>query len=149
MPCGMIESSVRLSCRAALTAVRSAASRRYADASDQRRKWTRSPADVSTIVRSIHGELVAPAADVEPEDDLDDDVAVADDEDEADEDGDEVTPVEIEIAAWAGESDLLEDLGVTGRTLRGWVEGTPDDPGTVLAQVGETAGFADLLAALR
>jgi putative tRNA adenosine deaminase-associated protein len=105
--------------------------------------------DLAAASRSIYGELVAPAADVEPEDDPDDDVAVPDDDEEADEDGDEVAADEVEIAVWAGESDLLEDLGVTGRTLRGWVEGTPDDPGTVLAQVGETAGFADLLAALR
>jgi putative tRNA adenosine deaminase-associated protein len=106
--------------------------------------------DLAAASRSIFGELVAPAADVEPEDDLDDDVAVVDDDDEeADEDGDEVAADDVEIAVWAGESDLLEDLGVTGRTLRAWVEGTPDDPGTVLAQVGETAGFADLLAALR
>ena len=104
--------------------------------------------DLGAASRSIYGELVSPAADVEPEDDLDDD-RVVDDEEEGDEDGDEVAADDVEIAVWAGESDLLEDLGVTGRTLRGWVEGTPDDPGTVLAQVGETAGFADLLAALR
>lgn len=105
--------------------------------------------DLAAASRSIYGELVAPAADVEPEDDLDDEKAAAEDDDEADEDGDEVAVDDVEIAVWAGECDLLEDLGVTGRTLRTWVEGTPDDPGTVLAQVGETAGFAELLEALR
>ncbi len=53
------------------------------------------------------------------------------------------------MAVWAGETDLLEDLGVPGRTLRKLVEDNADDPGAVLAEVGESVGFADLLEALR
>ncbi len=48
------------------------------------------------------------------------------------------TRSETRIAAWAGEPDLLEDLGVSGRTLRKLVEESGDDPGAVLAEVGET-----------
>jgi hypothetical protein len=44
---------------------------------------------------------------------------------------------------------LLEDLGVTGRTLRKLVEENGDDPGVVLGEVGETVGFVELLDTLR
>ena len=50
---------------------------------------------------------------------------------------------------WAGEPDLLEDLGVPGRALRRLVEENADDPGAVLADVGERVGFGELLEALR
>ena len=107
--------------------------------------------DLPAASRSIYAELVGPAADVEPEDDLDDDPlddAVDVDED-ADADGDEIADEKPIPTTWAGESDLLEDLGISGRTLRGWVEGNAADPGAVLAQVGEQAGFANLIEALR
>jgi len=91
---------------------------------------------------SPFGDLLAPAADVD----------VPDEEDEdgegGDEDGDE-DDEEESIAAWAGEPDLLEDLGVSARTLRKLVEDNADDPGAVLGEVGETCGFAELLEALR
>jgi hypothetical protein len=90
--------------------------------------------------------------------DLDDDPADDDDgadsNSEADSDSDDgggAGPDEQEfaLAAWAGETDLLEDLGVPGRTLRKLVEDNADDPGAVLAEVGESVGFSDLLEALR
>jgi putative tRNA adenosine deaminase-associated protein len=56
----------------------------------------------------------------------------------------------IEYApVWAGEPDLLEDLGVGARTLRRLVEDHADDPGAVLGALGEAVGFVDLLEALR
>lgn len=118
--------------------------------------------DLAAASTGHYATLLAPAADVDSDDDLDDvrpPVGAqdededgsddADDEDDADEGG--VTPddEEIVVAAWAGETDLLEDLGVPGRTLRKLVEDNADDPGAVLAEVGENVGFADLLEALR
>jgi putative tRNA adenosine deaminase-associated protein len=97
--------------------------------------------DLGAAGISPYGPLLAPAADVDSAEDLD--VAEDDDETEGDEDD------EPKIAAWAGETDLLEDLGVTGRTLRKLVEENGDDPGAVLADVGETVGFVELLDALR
>jgi putative tRNA adenosine deaminase-associated protein len=100
--------------------------------------------DLGAAGLSPYGALLAPAADVDSADDLD-----ADDEGEnegEDDEGDEEGP---KVAAWAGETDLLEDLGVSGRTLRKLVEENADDPGTVLGQVGETVGFVELLDALR
>jgi putative tRNA adenosine deaminase-associated protein len=96
--------------------------------------------DLGAAALSPYVPLLAPAADVDSADDLD-----ADDGDE--EDGEEDD--EPKIAAWAGETDLLEDLGVTGRTLRKLVEENGDDPGVVLGEVGETVGFVELLDTLR
>ncbi|MGZ4626489.1 MAG: tRNA adenosine deaminase-associated protein, partial [Kineosporiaceae bacterium] len=56
-----------------------------------------------------YGALLAPAADVDSADDLDAEEEQDDEDDAADEE-------ETRIAAWAGETDLLEDLGVSGRT---------------------------------
>jgi putative tRNA adenosine deaminase-associated protein len=98
--------------------------------------------DLAAASGSHYGALLAPAADVDTEADLDD-VKDADDEDAPPEE------LEVVLAAWAGETDLLEDLGVPGRTLRKLVEDNADDPGAVLAEVGESVGFADLLEALR
>ncbi|MGZ4602865.1 MAG: tRNA adenosine deaminase-associated protein [Kineosporiaceae bacterium] len=89
-----------------------------------------------------YGALLAPAADVDSADDLDP-------AEEEDDEGDAADEEETRIAAWAGETDLLEDLGVSGRTLRKLVEESGDDPGAVLAEVGETVGFVELLDALR
>ena len=101
--------------------------------------------DLAAAGTSPFGPMLAPAADVDSADDLD---APDDDENEDDEDGDEEDD-EPKIAAWAGETDLLEDLGISGRTLRKLVEEKGDDPGAVLAEVGETVGFVELLDALR
>lgn len=50
---------------------------------------------------------------------------------------------------WAGDADLLADLGVGADVLVQLVRENPDDPASVLADVGEQLGFADLLEALR
>ena len=106
--------------------------------------------DLGAASRSPYGELLAPAADIDVE------VAAAEDDESADdEDGtDDEAEVggesdETAVAAWAGEPDLLEDLGVTARSLRTLVEDNADDPGAVLGEVGEAVGFAELLEALR
>jgi putative tRNA adenosine deaminase-associated protein len=100
--------------------------------------------DLFTASHSRYGPLLAPAADVDSADEVADDDKDDDEEDE-EEDDDE----EPKLAAWAGETDLLEDLGVSGRTLRKLVEENGDDPGAVLADVGEVVGFVELLDALR
>ena len=51
--------------------------------------------------------------------------------------------------AWAGDVDILEDLGVPGTALRRLVEEHDEDPAAVIADVGERVGFAELLEALR
>lgn len=107
---------------------------------------------VSDLGAASHGhyaELLAPAADVDNDEDDEPASSDSDDEDEDDDEGAEKEDEEIVLAAWAGETDLLEDLGVPGRTLRKLVEDNADDPGLVLAEVGESVGFADLLEALR
>jgi putative tRNA adenosine deaminase-associated protein len=102
--------------------------------------------DLAAASHSHYGPLLAPAADVDSADEIDD--AGDSDEDEDEEDGDQEDD-EPKVAAWAGEADLLEDLGVSGRTLRKLVEENSDDPGTVLGEVGEVVGFVELLDALR
>ena len=102
--------------------------------------------DLAAASHSRYGVLLAPAADVDSADDLD---AADEDEDDDDEGGGEDEQEEDRIAAWAGETDLLEDFGVSGRTLRKLVEENGEDPGAVLAEVGETVGFGELLDALR
>jgi putative tRNA adenosine deaminase-associated protein len=101
--------------------------------------------DLGAASRSAYAELLASAADADvAEDDDEGDDGEGDDEGDGDSDDDE-----IPVAAWAGEPDLLDDLGVSARTLRKLVEDNADDPGAVLAEVGDTVGFADLLEALR
>jgi putative tRNA adenosine deaminase-associated protein len=103
--------------------------------------------DLAAASHSRYGPLLAPAADVDSADDLVEDVDDGDEDEDAD--GDDKEKDEPKIAAWAGETDLLEDLGVSGRTLRKLVEENGDDPGTVLGEVGETVGFVELLDTLR
>jgi putative tRNA adenosine deaminase-associated protein len=112
------------------------------DAEDEPRLFV---SDLGAASHSPYGELLAPAADVDdPTDDADvDDAGIDEGDEEKDEDDERV------LAAWAGESDLLEDLGVSARALRKLVEDNADDPGAVLGEVGETVGFAELLEALR
>jgi putative tRNA adenosine deaminase-associated protein len=106
--------------------------------------------DLAAASRSGYAELLAPAADVEPMLDADEEAAEGDEEegaeDEEDGDGEADQPA---LAVWAGEADLLEDLGVTGSALRRLVQDNADDPGAVLAEVGERVGFSELLEALR
>ncbi|HVN11137.1 MAG TPA: tRNA adenosine deaminase-associated protein [Kineosporiaceae bacterium] len=99
--------------------------------------------DLGAASAGRYAAVLAPAADVDSADDLD---AVDEGEDG---EGDEGEEEQDRIASWAGETDLLEDFGVTGRSLRKLVEESGDDPGAVLAEVGETVGFVELLDALR
>lgn len=95
--------------------------------------------------------------DVDDEDlDYEDSDEAADGDDAAEDslDGEDVAAavaqaVEIEIDPWAGEADLLEDLGVSGKELRRLVEEHSEDPGYVLGEVGEVVGFGELLEVLR
>jgi putative tRNA adenosine deaminase-associated protein len=57
--------------------------------------------------------------------------------------------IDVKMLSWAGEPDILEDLGVDGRRMRKLVEQHGDDPATVLAEIGEECGFGELLDALR
>jgi putative tRNA adenosine deaminase-associated protein len=61
-------------------------------------------------------------------------------------DDDEVEPTDED---WAGEIDLLADLGVSSLVLHQLVEQYSDDPGAALTQISETIGFGDLLQSLR
>jgi len=98
--------------------------------------------DFGASMRSHYGELLATAADV----DVDEDEPLDDEDDEPlDDEGDD----EPRIVAWAGDPEILEDLGVPARVLRKITEDSGDDPGRVLAELGETVGFAEQLEALR
>jgi putative tRNA adenosine deaminase-associated protein len=101
--------------------------------------------DFGASSRSHYGEILASAADVDVEEDDDEPADDAGDEDDDESDDEEETT----IAAWAGDPELLEDLGVSARVLRKITEDSGDDPGRVLAEIGETVGIAELLEALR
>jgi putative tRNA adenosine deaminase-associated protein len=108
--------------------------------------------DFAAASHSHYAEMLAPAADVDVDDDLDGDAGDADDAADGAADSDESAPtvdLEVTVQAWAGEPDVLDDLGVSGRTLRKLVEENGEDPGAVLAEIGETVGFAEMLEALR
>ena len=107
--------------------------------------------DLAAASRSGYAELLAPAADVEP---MLDDEDGADGDEDAEDDDEESGAVEVgaegdTVAVWAGEPDLLEDFGVPGLALRRLVEDNADDPGAVLAELGERVGFGEMLEALR
>lgn len=107
------------------------------DAEDEPRLFV---SDLGAVAHSPYGEVLGPAADADIQ-------AQAEEAPEGSTGGDEDDgPV---IVAWAGEPDLLEDLGVSSRRLRTLVEDNADDPGAVLGEVGEAVGFAELLEALR
>lgn len=113
--------------------------------------------DMGAASRSTFADLLAPAADVEvavddddaapspPVPDPDDEVEVED----VDVDDDGETEVPDDPAPWAGDPDLLDDLGVDGRRLAELATEKGDDPAAVLAEVGEECGFAEHLEALR
>jgi putative tRNA adenosine deaminase-associated protein len=52
-------------------------------------------------------------------------------------------------SAWAGDPDLLADLGFPGERLRRLAEDDSDDPASAIAEIGEEVGFYDLVEALR
>jgi putative tRNA adenosine deaminase-associated protein len=105
---------------------------------------------VSDLGAASHGgyaEMLASAADVDA--DIEPDEDEGDDEESESDEEEEPEPEPPPALVWAGEPDILEDLGVAGRVLRRLVEENADDPGAVLADVGERVGFAELLEALR
>jgi putative tRNA adenosine deaminase-associated protein len=99
--------------------------------------------DLPSASQTAFADLLAPAAEIDVADDDADPAEEADDEDE-----DEPEPLGSG-AAWAGDVDILEDLGVPGSALRRLVEEHEEDPAAVIADVGERVGFAELLEALR
>lgn len=101
--------------------------------------------DLAASTQGHYAQLLAAAADVDVADPDEDGADESEDGDGEDEDEDD-EPV---VAAWAGDLDLLDDLGVGARALRKLAEEKGDDPGAVLAEIGEAVGFADLLEALR
>ncbi len=50
---------------------------------------------------------------------------------------------------WAGDPTLLADRGVSASRLVELANENPDDPATALAEIGELAGFGELVEALR
>lgn len=96
--------------------------------------------DFATSSHSHYADLLASAADVDVEEDESEPV----DDEETGED-----EAEPQVVAWAGDPEIIEDLGVPARELRKITEDSGDDPGAVLAVLGETVGFAGLLEALR
>lgn len=63
--------------------------------------------------------------------------------------GDLDEPDPLPPPVWAGDPALLDDLGIDRRRLCALTEDNTDDPAAVLSEIGERAGFADLLEALR
>ena len=53
------------------------------------------------------------------------------------------------IAPWAGDLELLADLGVDAETLRTATEDHAADPAAVIEQLGAAVGFGELVEALR
>ena len=102
--------------------------------------------DLPSASRSGFSELLAAAAEIEVADDDTDPDDGARDEDDEEPLGD---PLGGGGAVWAGDVDILEDLGVPGGSLRRLVEEHVEDPAAVIADLGERVGFAELLEALR
>ncbi len=97
-------------------------------------------------------DATGPAGDGDADDldDLDDGVVTGTADDDLDVDLIELpTEDETPPVTWAGDPTLLEDFGVTARNMVDMVEENPDDPSTVLADLGEHVGFAELIEALR
>ena len=51
--------------------------------------------------------------------------------------------------SWVGDPGVLEDVGVEAAELVDLVLESPNDPGAVVADLGERCGFDELLEALR
>ena len=108
--------------------------------------------DLPAASRSGFADLLAPAAEIEVADEAD--VPPEPEDDETGEAGEAEEPepepdVGVGGVVWAGDVDILEDLGVPGPALRRLVEEHDEDPAAVIADVGERVGFAELLEALR
>jgi len=134
-----------------------------ADPSDDVRAFV---SDSGAISRGQYAELLSPVVDQGPDVPVapveDDDPPAAPDIDLTIEDDppDDIPDVgalsEVEEAAtppppplWAGDADLLADLGVDAAALVELVVENPDDPAAALSDLGEQLGFAELLEALR
>ena len=89
---------------------------------------------------SSHAELLAPAGEARPEPPVVPPVEL---------DDDEAAPKPPAAPVWAGDAELLDDLGVSGDALTKLVEEHVEDPAGAIADVAEQVGFADLLEALR
>jgi putative tRNA adenosine deaminase-associated protein len=102
--------------------------------------------DLPSASQTVFAELLAPAAEI----DLAADEAGAEDGEDGDDEeaDDEPVPVAAGVA-WAGDVDILEDLGVPGSELRRLVGEHDEDPAAVIADLGERVGFAELVEALR
>lgn len=118
--------------------------------------------DIDAAARSPFGDVLAPAVDADvrvppaaadeedgplpapdPDDDHEPDAAeLASDSDPGD-------PLTGDQETWAGDPEVLEDLGFSGAELQRLVAKRSDDPAGVLAEVGEACGFGELLDALR
>jgi putative tRNA adenosine deaminase-associated protein len=94
--------------------------------------------DLAAVSKSRYGALLAAA---EPPGEAEEPPATEED--------DAPAPAPRSDSTWAGEADLLDDLGVSGPHLRKLVADLGDDPAAVLAEIGEQAGFAELLENLR
>jgi putative tRNA adenosine deaminase-associated protein len=124
--------------------------------------------DLAAASRGAFAEVLASAADVDsplltasgaddPDEDEDDDTHLLEDapgltvvEDEVEVDLGDLDEEEPEAPPpWAGHADLLADYGVSGELLVGLCEEHAGDPAAALAEVGEVAGFGELLDALR
>jgi len=140
--------------------------------------WRAFVSDHDASQRGHYAALLAPVADLEPDEyaylrtpsaatvpeddedddgDLDDDgavrSAVEDDQDpllhEAEADL-AAAAIEADVPpAWAGDPGVLADLGVPAEELVALVIATPGDPGAVVADLGERCGFDELIEALR
>ena len=119
------------------------------DADDDPRLFV---SDLPAASAGGYAEVLAPAAEVVVEDDDPVPAPAASDPDaDADsEDGseDDEEPPPVPPAVWAGDPELLEDLGVPADDLRRLAVDEAD-PAVALAAVGDRLGFADLIEALR
>ncbi|MCI2239500.1 tRNA adenosine deaminase-associated protein [Paenibacillus sp. TRM 82003] len=105
--------------------------------------------DAVAAADSSYAELFAelpPAAEVPPPGDGD---GGADDEDGPDDDERSSGAVQgLGEAVWAGDPELLADLGCPATTITRLAVSGPD-PSTATVEVGELLGFAEVLEALR
>lgn len=110
--------------------------------------------DVEAIAGSPYAELFADYLDSRPDEYEDDDVVAPDDADDEDTDDDEEEdePQMLDFEtppAWSGDAGLFADDGVSAAELLEQLERHTSDPARVVAHVGETVGFADVLEAAR
>jgi putative tRNA adenosine deaminase-associated protein len=132
--------------------------------------------DFDACQRGHYATVLAPVGDIELEEYLelrnpsatttsDSDLGDDQDEDDADLDGREVdedplmAEADADLAAaavdveppppWVGDPGVLEDWGVPAIELVDLVLESPNDPGSVVADLGERCGFDELLEALR